>query len=93
MIVTLDGTTFITVEAFINRFTLASPGATFPYATGDLTYLKKFNADAMRLCKLVTQMTDEQKIIPTLRHRPDINLKSGARAFEYLATKRRERGQ
>lgn len=84
---TTQGTTFITAECFLDRYAHAVPGATFSYATGDMTYTKQWNADAMALCKLVTKFTEAKKIIPTMKRRFDINLSHGGLGFEYFATK------
>lgn len=82
------GTTFITAEAFKDRFKHASVGFTFSYATGDLAGECIEHPDARALRALTHKMSDEKLIALTQRRLPDTTMKGGGVAFQYLATKR-----
>jgi hypothetical protein len=88
---TLVGTTYITADAFRDRYEHAAPGWAFVYATGDLARACELEADARKLRDTVQHYADTKKIVLTQRPRPDLQMKhTGGRAFDYLATKRAE---
>ena len=87
---TLKGTTFLTADAFMDRFNQAQPGWTFPYASGDLAGECAIHPDARALRALTHKMSDEKKIALTQRRLPGERMKDGGFAFQYLATKRAE---
>ena len=90
MIRMIDGTTFITAEAFLDRYRHSMPGYSFSYATGDLAGLCEYNEEAHELHDLVWAMNDQRKIALTERGRPDLVANGLPVAFEFVATKRKE---
>lgn len=90
MIVVTHGTTFITAEAFADRYRHAPVGASFRYATGDLASVCQTDPSAKELRELVQHMSDRGEIVLTQRRRADLNMPNNCVAYEYLATRRQE---
>lgn len=93
MIVVTNGTTYLTVDAFLDRFEQMGEGRQFSYATGDLANACAHDEDARALRNKVQNLEKIGRIALTQRRRPDIKLKGGGAAFEYLATRRKPKGE
>lgn len=87
MIRELDGTIFITADAFCDRYNLARRGQCFSYATGDLVHACEIDTDARVLWALVLAMEEAKKLKLDIRERRDLKPMNGPTSFEYLATK------
>jgi hypothetical protein len=85
------GTDYIPADLFLDRIAGTSPGKALVYATGDLAYSAPFDADLARLRKTVWGLYEQKKITLTQRIRPDRGFMRGGRAFDYIATKCREK--
>lgn len=84
-----DRTTYITADAFRDRYEHAVVGWTFVYATGDLAHACLMESDARKLRDTVQHYEETKRVALTQRACPDVEMKfGGGRAFEYCATKR-----
>lgn len=90
MIITSHGTTFLTVEAFLDRLRHTPQGRAFRYATGDLAFVLDHEEAARDLVEATVQLEDSKKLVLAQVHRPDLNLGTRSDAFEYLATKTKQ---
>jgi hypothetical protein len=82
------GTNYLTVDAFLDKLEVVSPGMAIVYATGDLAHTAPHNPDVLALRNLVWKLYEKKKVTLTQRARFDRSFISGGRAFDYIATKR-----
>ncbi len=80
MIRHMDGTTFITADAFRDRYVHKDFNMPFRYASGDLVAACKVSIEARELRRLIYEMVSARKL--KLSH-----MQSGPGRFEYFATK------
>jgi hypothetical protein len=84
------GTTFLSVERFLDKLEHQPPGQSFVYATGDLSVTAQRDPQAFALRKAAWQMYEAKKIQLTQRINRERSFVCGGRAFDYIATRCRE---
>lgn len=80
MIRQVNGTIFLTAEAFRDRYRWSEPDVPFSYATGNLVAICKIDAEARELRCLVYDWENRRKL--KLSH-----VAMGAGRFRYFATR------
>ena len=85
------GTTYLSVDAFLNCIAKAIPGERIVYATGDLAYSAVKDPQLFALRSAAWRLYETKKISLTQRPRQDRRFVMGGRAFDYVATVLREK--
>lgn len=81
------GTTYITAEAFCDRYNFAQVGQEFAYATGNLRQASAHDPDARKLREFIADLIERKRIVVERRH-TGRKLPDGGPSLEYLAVKR-----
>ena len=88
MIREVDGTIYLTAEAFLDRYHWMAPDAPFTYATGNLSSVSKIDGDARELLRTVHQLESRGVLSLHRKWRSDRKARGGTNFYEYIATRR-----